>query len=1089
MATLCLQRMIRVCFVLLFFTGCFTSRAQVNPPMGSSPWKFANPTPIGYSFTDMSFIDNNTGLAVSSGGLGSSGAIMRTTDGGRNWQGVPYKYVTSTNSVSIASFNDVQFVTSSIAYAVGSGGLMVKSSDGGMNWSPVTTPLTALGRNINGLHFINKDTGYIGGAAIRTTNTTSIDDAPKVYFTRNGGTTWDSLTTPFRRQQNNATLSGFNQSEIQRIHFVNDSVGYVSGSCGNVSANYSAILWKIEKNIVRDYSLHRSKFGITATTGSYAPATNTLKGLVGVNDSLVLVSTLNNNIVLRVRTGKNDSTASAVPAVWGAYEPGVYEILIWLNSTATPFPANLAGNVAGQMQQLKKGPGGKIFLSCGASILSSTDNGTSWSFTKPHPNTVVYGHWGFNAMDVTSNGRIVVGTFNGLTYDSLPGSPSWQTVYQNKKPLFFGYADMDWADACNGIVVGSSGAILKTSDAGRTWVDNSSTVFEAAQISLASVQYHAVNSMFFLAGNAIYKSADQGTTNDAIFTEPVVNSSIYAFTMVGQNRAYAVAYRFSPAVQRTLIFRSLNANASGPVWDTVKTFPTGTLAPQLRNIKFANQDTGYTCGSRGKVYRTTDGGATWTDVSPDTTVNSNGTATYTALSVVTGKIVYVGGNGRRIFKSTDAGATWTDLTIAIPAPPTPITSFTSVGNIIMNDANNGYLHAGNIVMKTTDGWATWTYDLAPGGFANIALYPKIAGPIDNKKLYGMPLTAGSPVNSTNTAFLIEYGNAAAYNASSTETITNATCTNPNGGSITINATGGISPYTYSINSGPFQSTNSFSGLSQGAKTIVIKDNGCQTITKTITVGFTDNLTLNTNNDTLVCAGAPVHLLATANGTGPVYSWSPAGGLSANNISNPVAIVNTNTAYTVTASLNGCVKTKTVNIGIKANPAISAGPDKTIVEGDEVQLTGSGILNPVSVAWTPTTSIIAGANAYQAMVKPNTTTTYTLTVKNSDNCTSTDNVLVTVIPYCIKVMDAFTPNGDGLNDRWLVTNGAPCSKEIKVAVYNRYGNVIYTNNNYSNDWDGTYNSKPVTDGTYYYTVTFRTITGKLLTLKGNVTILR
>src|SRR5207244_1516283 len=127
---------------------------------------------------------------------------------------------------------------------------------------------------------------------------------------------------------------------------------------------------------------------------------------------------------------------------------------------------------------------------------------------------------------------------------------------------------------------------------------------------------------------------------------------------------------------------------------TVKTFPTGTLAPQPRNIKFANQDTGYATFTRGKVYRTVNGGTTWTDISPDTTVNSNGTATYTALSVVNGKTLYIGGTSRKIFKSTDAGVTWTDLTIAVPPAPTPVSSFTSVAIIIMNDINNGYLVAG-----------------------------------------------------------------------------------------------------------------------------------------------------------------------------------------------------------------------------------------------------------------------------------------------------------------------------------------------------------------------------------------------------------
>ncbi len=1082
MQNCCSAKKMNGLLVLLALLGCLTAGAQLNPPMGSSPWGFANPKPTGYSFSDMSFIDDNNGLAV-----GANGGILKTTDGGRNWVGIPYKYITPANAVSLGNFSDVQFITPAIAYAVGSGGLMVKSTDGGINWSPLTTPLTALARNINALHFLNKDTGYIGGAAINTTNTTSINDAPKVYFTKNGGATWDSLVSPFRPQQNAVTLSGFNSAEIQRIHFANDSVGYVSGSCGQSVPNYSAILWKIEKNVVKDYSIHRTKFGITATTGSYTPATQTFKGLVAVNDSLVLISSLNNNVVIRVKTGKNDSTANAVPAIYGAYEKGVYEIVIWLASTATPFPANLVSGVAGQMQQLKKS-GNKIFLTCGNSILSSTDNGTNWTYTKPHPASVLYPHWTFNALDITPNGRIVIGTVNGLTYDSLPGSPGWQTVYKNERPLFYAFNDMDWADLCNGIAVGSNGSIIKTSDGGKTWVNNSNSLFDAAQISLGYVQYKAVNNMIFTAGATIYQSTDQGTSiNNTLFTDPNVNSGgITGFTMVGTTRAFAISYRFSPSVDRTVIFRSLNANSASPVWDTVKTFPQGTLAPQLRNIKFANQDTGYVCGNRGKVYRTINGGNTWTDISPDTTINSNGTATYTGLSVVDGKTVFISGTSRKLFKSIDAGQTWTDLTLPVPTAASPVNSFTGLTNIIMNDANSGYIQAGGTLLKTTDSWATYSFDLAPGGMNAVFLYPKLAGPLSSKKLYAMPLSAGSPVNSVNTAFLTEYGTATLSTMTSTEAATDANCTNPNGGTITVTTTGGVAPYSYSINGGAFQSSNVFSGLNPGVKTVLIKDASCQSFTKTITIGFTDNLTLTTNNDTTVCTGAPVQMVATSAAT--TYSWSPSAGLSNAALSNPVAIPSTNTAYTVTASLNGCVRTKTVNIAIKPNPLVNAGPDKTILIGESVTLNGSASGIPQSILWTPSGSL-SGSNTFTPVATPQTTTLYTMTVKDANNCTSTDDALVTVIPYCIKVMEAFTPNGDAINDRWLVTAGNSCISRIYADVFNRYGNLIYRSENYQNDWDGTWHGKPVADGTYYYVITYTLVNGKSVMLKGNVTILR
>ncbi|GAB2819933.1 YCF48-related protein [Ferruginibacter profundus] len=1074
--------------VIIFLMAALGSKAQLNPAMGNSPWKYVVPYQHGFNLNDMSFIDNKTGLAV-----GVNGAIARTTDSGRNWQYIPFKIINSANTVALANLNDVQFVTPTIAYAVGAGGIMIKSTDGGLNWAQVTTPLTALSRNINALYFLNKDTGYIGGAAINTTNTTNINDAPKVYFTKNGGTTWDSLVSPFRPQQNNITLSGFNSAEIQRIMFVNDSVGYVSGSCGQSVPNYSAILWKIEKNVVKDYSLHRTKFGVSITTGTGSnpvQCTQTYKGLLGINDSLVLISSNSNGIVVRVKTGKNDSTANAVPLIYGAYEKGVYEVVAISNTFPTT-PANSPLNT-GAMWHIKKMPGGKIMMSDGRSIAFTTDNGTSWTISNPVPATSNIAHWGFTAIDVTPNGRIIAAGYNGMTYDSIAGS-SWKTVYKNIRPLFYSYSDMDWADYCNGIAVGANGTISKTSDGGKNWVDASNATFDANQISIANVFYPAVNSMFFSTNSfgfvGIHKSADQGQTYTPIFIEPNQNTGgITNFTMVGQ-RAWAVGYRFSPEVQRTMIFRCLNVNAATPVWDTTKTFPIGTFAPQLKNIKFANQDTGYTCGNRGKVYRTIDGGTTWTDVSPDTTAAGNGTATYNALSVINGKTLYIGGTSRKLFRSTDAGATWTDLTLVQTTNPATIAASSSISVIIMNDVNNGYAYAGSFLLTTTNGWATWTFDISPQGAANMTIYPKTVAPIQNKKLYLMPLIAGfGGPGSTQSAALIEYGNASFVNVNSTEVVTDASCTNPNGGSVTINTTGGIAPYTYTLNGSALQSSNVFTGLTQGVKTIVIRDAACQVFTKTVTIGFTDNLTLTTSNDTAVCAGAPVPMIATS--AANVYSWSPAGGLSNPAISNPVATVNSNTTYTVTATLNGCVRTKAINISTKANPVINAGSDKTIISGDVVTLDGSSPnTNVISILWSPAATITSGVNSYVATAKPTATTTYTLTVKDNNSCTSTDNTVITVVPYCIKIMDAFTPNGDGINDKWIVTSGGACTSQVMVNVFNRNGDLVYSNENYQNDWNGTYKGKALPDATYYYVIRFKLITGNGLQLKGDVTILR
>jgi gliding motility-associated-like protein len=98
------------------------------------------------------------------------------------------------------------------------------------------------------------------------------------------------------------------------------------------------------------------------------------------------------------------------------------------------------------------------------------------------------------------------------------------------------------------------------------------------------------------------------------------------------------------------------------------------------------------------------------------------------------------------------------------------------------------------------------------------------------------------------------------------------------------------------------------------------------------------------------------------------------------------------------------------------------------------------------------------------------------------------VVVTVVPYCVKPMEAITPNGDGINDKWLITNGN-CLTKAKAQVFNRYGSKVFESNDYKNDWTGTYKGKPLPDATYYFVITYDLINGQRVVAKGNVTIMR
>jgi gliding motility-associated-like protein len=85
-----------------------------------------------------------------------------------------------------------------------------------------------------------------------------------------------------------------------------------------------------------------------------------------------------------------------------------------------------------------------------------------------------------------------------------------------------------------------------------------------------------------------------------------------------------------------------------------------------------------------------------------------------------------------------------------------------------------------------------------------------------------------------------------------------------------------------------------------------------------------------------------------------------------------------------------------------------------------------------------------------------------------------------------VPNLVTPNGDGENDTFVV----PCVAEYpgsKLAVFNRWGNMIFETNNYNNDWDGSYNGQPLPDGTYFFQLTLND--ADRTTLNGYVVVMR
>jgi len=224
-----------------------------------------------------------------------------------------------------------------------------------------------------------------------------------------------------------------------------------------------------------------------------------------------------------------------------------------------------------------------------------------------------------------------------------------------------------------------------------------------------------------------------------------------------------------------------------------------------------------------------------------------------------------------------------------------------------------------------------------------------------------------------------------------------------------------------------------------------------------------------SGDVTICEGKSSILIASG---GARYSWYPNTGLSNDTIANPSASPSDNTRYTVTVfSSYGCSDTASVMVNVLKKPVANAGGDKKTRLGLPVQLSGSIRGNNASYNWAPSASML-NPQSLQPSVNPSVDTKFTLHVTSNVGCgSSSDEVFVKVYEKVL-IPNAFSPNGDGINDTWII-EPLDLFEESITLVYNRFGQIVYKTNGYFKPWDGTHNGKPLPAGNYYYVIDLKT----------------
>ncbi|TAD87621.1 MAG: PKD domain-containing protein [Bacteroidetes bacterium] len=242
----------------------------------------------------------------------------------------------------------------------------------------------------------------------------------------------------------------------------------------------------------------------------------------------------------------------------------------------------------------------------------------------------------------------------------------------------------------------------------------------------------------------------------------------------------------------------------------------------------------------------------------------------------------------------------------------------------------------------------------------------------------------------------------------------------------------------------------------------------------------------------ICIGTLVNLTATG---ASQYQWiNNTVGLSNAAIANPTATPAASVVYTVVGrdNVNCFADTAKISIVVNPLPTINAGPDQQVTAGSTVTLQTNASANVVSYAWSPTT-FLSCANCPQPTVKPLYPVTYTVKALSDKGCVALDTIKVTL--ECGKsfyLPSGFTPNGDGLNDRFYVLGGGGTVKSFRI--FNRWGKVMFERrevavNDSNNGWDGRFEGEPQPTGSYAYHAVLTCFDGSLFEYKGTITLVR
>lgn len=573
--------------ILSLFLCAVTLKAQYN-------WAWQNPLPQGNSLVCVFFLDKNTGWAA-----GSKGMLLKSTDGGSNWS------IQQTGMTK--NLGKINFVNQNTGYILSDTSVYYKTTNGGINWSHNT-----LGgkTNLNDIYFVNESTGFISGKNLidtrgiiyRTTNsgmnwTVCLNSAvhasnlPRIdfvtdnigrigggneyfYYTTNGGINWAFFnfygSTDFDYHD---TLMGLNvlggiiqkttnggvnwancyssNDTLTSVQMVSLTTAYCVGGNRILKTTDSGANWTIQNAGNSGY--FTKVFFVDSLNGWVSGyAGKMLRTSDGGNNWIAVSAGTINNLIFSSFSDANSGYICGTGSILKTTNGGNNWIQQWSLNGDLVLSVNFVNNNTGYAFQ----PG---------RLYKTTNSGNNWNFLSEVKisSTWPISYYFYKMHFLNETTGIIVGSVlrnmgsysfqEGSIYRTENGGLNWS--YQSNYDILY-YVDISFINENTGWIVGTSGGIIKTTDAGASWIGQPGP---------------------FTTVNYQYVSA------------------------VDTNTVYVTGYGNG---LNTLLAKSTNGGFN---W-------TGSLVSMdknIRNIDFINRNTGWASGEKGLLYATTNGGTDW----------------------------------------------------------------------------------------------------------------------------------------------------------------------------------------------------------------------------------------------------------------------------------------------------------------------------------------------------------------------------------------------------------------------------------------------------------------------------------------------